>query len=157
LLHLEDRTLPSTFTVVNLHDSGAGSLRAELAHAHGGDTVVFARGLHGTITLTSGELQGCPGVTVKGPRAGRLAIHAHHASRVLEVLPGDGVTVSGLTITGGLASIPASGATAGCGGGIYVDQGASLTLTDSAVTGNTANAASVLNSDLGELLGSGGG
>jgi hypothetical protein len=139
LLHLEDRTLPSTFTVVNLHDSGAGSLRAELAQAHSGDTVVFAPGLHGTITLTSGELQVCPGVTVKGPGADRLAISANHASRVLEILPGDGVKVSGLTITDGLASVPVLGDTAGCGGGIYVDQGASLTLTDSAVTGNTAS------------------
>ncbi len=54
LLRLEDRTLPSTFTVMNLNDSGPGSLRAAIAS--GDDTIAFAKGLHGTITLTSGEL-----------------------------------------------------------------------------------------------------
>jgi hypothetical protein len=157
LLRLEDRTLPSTLTVVNLHDQGAGSLRDALAQAQAGDTVVFARGLRGTITLTSGELQVGPGVTVQGPGAGRLTISANHASRVLEVLPGAGVMVSGVTITGGVASVPGSGATAGCGGGIFVDRGAGLTLTDSTVTGNTANAASTMGSLLAEVLGSGGG
>jgi hypothetical protein len=139
LLHLEDRTLPSTFTVVNLHDAGPGSLRAALAQAGAGDAVAFAPGLRGTITLTSGELQVGPGVTVQGPGADCLAVSANHASRVLEVLPGDGVTLSGLTITGGLASVPVLGDTAGYGGGVYVDQGACLTLSDSAVTGNTAS------------------
>jgi hypothetical protein len=41
---LEDRTLPSTFTVLNLHDSGPGSLRQAIldANAHpGADTVRF--------------------------------------------------------------------------------------------------------------------
>ena len=37
---LEDRTLPSTLTVLNTHDSGAGSLRAVLAAAHAGETVL---------------------------------------------------------------------------------------------------------------------
>jgi hypothetical protein len=139
LLHLEGRTLPSTLTVANLHDHGAGSLRAALAQARGGDTVAFDRSLGGAITLTSGELQVGPGVAVKGPGAGRLSVSANHASRVLEVLPGAGVALSGLTITGGLASAQGPDALAVRGGGIYVDQGASLTLTDSAVTGNTAS------------------
>jgi len=38
-------------------DSGAGTLRAEIAAAHNGDTLLFAPSLNGqTITLTSGEL-----------------------------------------------------------------------------------------------------
>ena len=55
---LEDRTLPSTYTVLNLHDGGAGSLRQAVldADAHPGhNTIRFAHGLHGTIGLTSGE------------------------------------------------------------------------------------------------------
>jgi hypothetical protein len=52
---LEDRTLPSTFTVLNLNDSGPGSLRAAIAS--GDDTIAFANGLHGTITLTHLDLK----------------------------------------------------------------------------------------------------
>jgi hypothetical protein len=50
---LEDRTLPSNFKVLNLNDSGAGSLRAAVAAANanpGADTITFASGVLGTIT-----------------------------------------------------------------------------------------------------------
>jgi hypothetical protein len=40
---LEDRTLPSVLTVLNLNDHGSGSLRDQLSQAQDGDTVVFAR------------------------------------------------------------------------------------------------------------------
>ena len=46
---LEDRTVPSTLTVTTLADSGAGSLRAEIAAAANGDTIVFDGSLSGTI------------------------------------------------------------------------------------------------------------
>src|SRR4051794_41911936 len=70
LTRLEDRTVPSAFTVLNLNDGGAGSLRAALAAADahtGADTVVFAPGLRGTVTLTGGELSIADSVTVNGP------------------------------------------------------------------------------------------
>src|SRR5262245_52991032 len=123
---LEDRSLLSTLSVVNLNDSGAGSLRYELAQAHSGDTIVFARRLHGTITLTSGELQVGQSVTIKGPGASRVAIDGNHASRVFEILSGADVTMSGLTVTGGVANAAGSGSLSGSGGGIYVDGGATL-------------------------------
>jgi hypothetical protein len=46
---LEDRTLPSTFTVLNLADSGPGSLRQAVldANANPGSTIDFAPKLHG--------------------------------------------------------------------------------------------------------------
>jgi len=51
---LEDRWVPSTLTVLNNLDSGAGSLRAEIAAAQKNDTIVFAPSLNGkTITLTA--------------------------------------------------------------------------------------------------------
>ncbi len=59
----ESPTYPSdvaaTFTVTNLNDSGAGSLRQAIADANntsGDDAIVFQSGLTGTVTLTSGEL-----------------------------------------------------------------------------------------------------
>src|SRR5262249_19890112 len=57
LLVLEDRTLPSTLTVLTNADSGLGSLREAIADAQNGDQIVFDPSLHGqTITLTSGQL-----------------------------------------------------------------------------------------------------
>src|SRR5262245_38640244 len=56
---LEDRTVPSTFTVGNLADSGPGSLRQALLDANdnpGADLIRFAFPVGGTLTLTSGEL-----------------------------------------------------------------------------------------------------
>jgi hypothetical protein len=61
---LEDRWVPSTLTVTNTLDSGAGSLRADVTAALKGDTIVFnipksdpgynaSTGVW-TITLTSG-------------------------------------------------------------------------------------------------------
>src|SRR5688500_12688814 len=65
--HLEDRTVPSTFTVLNLVDSGAGSLRQAVHAANiapGADAIAFGPGLHGTLTLTSGELTVSDDLTV---------------------------------------------------------------------------------------------
>jgi hypothetical protein len=51
---LEDRSVPST--VMNLLDSGPGSLRDAIAGTPVGGTVNFRHGLSGTITLSTGEL-----------------------------------------------------------------------------------------------------
>src|SRR5262245_26566383 len=124
---LEDRTLPSTFLVTNLNDSGAGSLRAGIAS--GDDTITFARGLHGTITLTSGQLDVTSSVTILGPGASKLAVSGNNASRVFEIAAGFDVSISGLTITHGHAPDQ--------GGGILND-GSNLTLSGDDVTHNVA-------------------
>ena len=49
---LEDRTVPSTFTVLNLADSGPAPLRQAILDANanpGADVIDFADGLDGTI------------------------------------------------------------------------------------------------------------
>src|SRR6516162_4900674 len=107
---LEDRWVPSTLTVTNTLDSGAGSLRAAVAIANAAktsDTIVFAPSLNGqTITLTSGELLITSDVTIAGPGADKLTISGNHASRVFELnnkakthLPQ--VSFSGMTISNG--------------------------------------------------------
>src|SRR5262249_3442311 len=56
LEQLEDRSVPSTFTVLNLNDGGSDSLRAAIAAANANpdaDVIRFANGLNGTIALTS--------------------------------------------------------------------------------------------------------
>jgi phospholipase/lecithinase/hemolysin len=152
-----DLGLPSTLTVTNLNDGGIGSLRYELALARDGDTIVFARGLQGTLTLTSGELQVGASVTIQGPGPDRLAISGNHASRVFEVMPGAEATISGLTVTGGVANPAGSAVPLGSGGGIFVDQGATLTLTRAEVAGNVANAAPAADDSSPPVLGTGGG
>src|SRR4051812_33166950 len=77
LLTLEDRTLPSAVTVLNLADDGAGSLRQAIADARalpGADVIQFQAGLNGTVTLTSGPLQIADDVTIQGPGSGSLAL-----------------------------------------------------------------------------------
>ena len=128
---LEDRTLPSTLTVRNLHDSGTDSLRAALttANAHAGDTIEFANGLHGTIMLTSGELLITANVTINGPGANWLSISGNHASRVFEIAAGLNVTVNGLTITDGYALEEAGG---------ILNDGSNLTLAGDVLSQNKA-------------------
>jgi predicted outer membrane repeat protein len=128
---LEDRCLPSTLTVTTNLDSGAGSLRAEIAAARSKDTIVFAPSLNGqTITLTSGELLINKNLTINGPGTGELTISANNTSRVFEVAKKVQVSLTGLTISDGSASL---------GGAIYIDQGGTLTIGNDTLSGNSAS------------------
>jgi hypothetical protein len=103
---MEDRTLLTTYTVHNLQDNGAGSLRQAVldANAHAGvDIIAFADGLEGTIHLTSGKLLITDSVTIQGPGADMVSVSGNDASRVFETAAGINVTISGLTITHGKA------------------------------------------------------
>jgi hypothetical protein len=129
---LEGRWLPSTLTVMNTADSGPGSLRAEIAAAQSGDTIVFAPRLTGhTITLTSGELVVNKSLDIEGPAAGPLTISGNHASRVFDIQAGAAATIGGLTIANG--RVVDDG-----GGGIVNEAGASLRLVNDTVVNNTA-------------------
>jgi hypothetical protein len=140
---LEDRWLPSTLTVTTTADSGPGSLRAEIAAAHNGDTIVFAPSLDGqTITLTSGELFIKHNLTIAGPGAGELTVSGNNASRVFEVAKPATATLSGLTISNGSAID---------GGGILVDSGATLTLSNSTLSGNSASQGGAINNNFGTV------
>src|SRR5262245_47127333 len=103
---LEDRTVPSTFTVLNLADSGAGSLRQAVLTANampGADAIAFAPGVHGTLSLRSGEVAITDELTINGPGAGRFTVSGNHASRIFNV-SGSQLTICGLTIADGLAA-----------------------------------------------------
>ena len=104
LLALEDRTLPSTFTVLNLNDSGAGSLRQAVLLSNfnpGADTINFAPGLTGTIPLTSGQLTIFGSLAVNGPGADTITVSGSNASRVFAVDGPVNVAISGLTLAAG--------------------------------------------------------
>src|SRR5262249_4880769 len=111
---LEDRTVPSTFTVLNVADSGDGSLRAAILGAEASpaaDVTAFARQIHGTIMLTTGELDIRGDLTINGPGANRLTVSGNDASRVFDVVggadAGGGITVAitGLTVAHGRADV----------------------------------------------------
>src|SRR5436305_11545862 len=81
---LEDRCLPSTFTVLNLLDSGPGSLRAAVAAANanpGPDAIDFAA--TGTIALTTGQLDITDSLTINGPGTDALTVSGEGVRRVL--------------------------------------------------------------------------
>ena len=134
---LEDRTLPSTLTVMNLSDTGIagdGSLRGEIAAAQAGDTINFYQGLSGTITLSGSELFLNKDLTIAGPGASQIAISGNNAVRVLEVASGVTVSISGLTIENG------SFRTFGVAGAGIANEG-TLTLNNCTVASNRANGA----------------
>jgi len=126
---LEDRTQPSTLTVTNLHDSGAGSLRAAITAASNGTTIDFAKGLHGTITLISGDLPIANSVTIDGPGANLLTISGNDSSRIFDVSGSATVDISGLTLSDGLANV---------GGGILLEGSASLSANNCAMSNDEA-------------------
>lgn len=153
-------------TVTNTSDSGAGSLRAALATAPSGDTIEFAPGVSGTISLTSGVLSITQSVTIAGPGAGTLTISGNHNTTVFDIAPSlanQDVTISGLTIANGSATTNGGGILANNavrsltlsgdnisgnqvsitnpgassgGGGVYIDGGI-LVVTDSTITDNS--------------------
>jgi len=125
----------ATFTVSNLNDSGAGSLRQAILDANGmagPDVVDFQAGLSGTITLTGGELAVKDSVSIQGPGAASLTVSGNNSSRVFYLYDSANlidVGISGLTITGGSATN---------GGGI-LDTDENLVLDQVAIQGNTAS------------------
>src|SRR6476620_9174315 len=82
-------TYAATFTVTNLNDNGAGSLRAAITSANGAagaDIVNFQAGLTGTITLTTGEIAITDDVTITGPGAASMTItKSGAAGRLLDI------------------------------------------------------------------------
>src|SRR5215216_875872 len=132
----------ATRTVTNAGDGGAGSLRATIAAAASGDTVVFSNVID-TIVLTSGELVIAKNLTINGPGAKLLTVlrandPATPAFRIFNVTGGT-VAISGLTISGGRFFGADNGVVnggSGQGGGIR--NAGTLTLTNCALTGNQA-------------------
>ncbi len=135
----ESRWVPSTLTVTTTNDSGTGSLRAEIAAAHNGDTIKFAPGLNGqTIALTSGELLITHNLTITGPGAADLTVSGSNRSRVFEVAKNETVTLNGLTISDGdgVRAAGASDSNDGFGGGIH--NLGKLTVASSTLSHNSA-------------------
>ncbi len=159
---LEGRTLLSTYTVVNLDDSGTGTLRWAIDQAdqdQTNDMIKFAPKLDGgTIELTSGlldvfKITGT--LTIQGLGADQPVVSGNGLGQVFDVLPHTQVTINGLTITGGVGqngpgianngtltlndcTVSGNTAVAGGGGGIDNASFGTMTITDSTISGNSA-------------------
>jgi hypothetical protein len=142
---LEDRMVPSVFTVTTALDEFDGgtpanpagpdgqlSLREAISAASNGDTIVFDESLSGsTIHLdpAKGELFIDKDLAILGLGADNLAVSGDISmSRVFEVAAGTTDTISDLTIKDGFSSQD--------GGGILTS--GTLTISDSTITGNSA-------------------
>lgn len=142
----------TTYTVTNTNPSGTGSLSAAIALVNGdtsADTIDFAAGVTGTITPAA-TLDITNGVTITGPGAGKLTISGSAAGAPIFTV-GSGVTVSisGLTLSGATAGAVSSAGTltvtdcaitndsATAGGGIYASAG-TLTVIDSTFSGDSS-------------------
>jgi hypothetical protein len=119
----------TTITVTNTNDNGSGSLRQALADANDGD-MIDATGISGVITLATGELLVTKSVTLNGAGPDLLAVDGNASSRVFHIFSGKRATISGLTIRNGHDNT--------LGGGIENETGATLTITNSTITSNTA-------------------
>jgi CSLREA domain-containing protein len=154
--------------VKNNNENGTDSLRDVIASVCAGTTITFAPNVSGAINLTSGELLIKKSMTINGPGANLLSVQRSASDktnfRIFNIADHVVVAISGLTIARGNA--PGS-----LGGGIY-NSSSVLTLTNAAISGNSADigagiytgrAATITNSTIsnnivsGNLAGDGGG
>lgn len=141
--------------VTNLLDDGPGSLRAAVAAAAPGDSIVFDQTLSGgTITLTSGPLAiGDDLVIDARDLPAGITLSGGGASRVLEIAAGAEVALAGLRLAGGSAGAGDGGAVSNQGGltldecdlsnnsatrGGAIHNAGTLVVNDSLFTGNIA-------------------
>jgi hypothetical protein len=153
--------LAAGFTVANLNDAGAGSLRQAILDANASpvaDTISFAPATNGgTIVLASAlpDLANSGALTIAGNGAANTTVSGNNSVRVFSVASGAVVSISGITITGGnpaggsgggisnsgtltIISSRVDGNRAVNGGGIYNGTGSTLTVTNSSISGNIA-------------------
>jgi len=121
----------ATYTVTNLNDANAGSLRQAILNANanpGPDRIEFAVA-HGagTITLRTGVLTITGDVTIDGSTQPGMIVNGRNASRVFDINSSATVEIVALTISSGFANL---------GGGMY--NAGTLTLTQCLVSGNSS-------------------
>src|SRR5262245_21521627 len=158
---LEDRTVPTTFTVTNLNDGNEGSLRDAIDRANtapDADTIVFAPAVRGgTATLSipfnlpisvpnvpqpagPSALVVISPITIEGTGETITRAVGSLAFRLFQVTAGGNLTLRNLLLSNGLAQGGAGGGggggAAGLGGAIY-NQG-DLTILGCTLTDNQA-------------------
>lgn len=154
---LEERAVPTIFTVNNGNDNGIGSLRAAIVAANdeftnpGPDTINFAAGVN-TVTLITDQLTISNPLTISGPAGGTVTIQFGASGfNHFQIDSGATATLNNLTLTGASAyqggaivnfgtltinSSTISGNSAFVGGGIH--NAGTLTINASTISGNSS-------------------
>jgi len=132
MLVLAGGATASAQVVTNSADSGPGTLRSAIINAANGAVITFAPNLSGaTNILTSGQLLIPTNLTIDASALpGGFKISGNTNSRVFEAASNTIVTLNSLTIQ--------DGNVVGNGGGILINSGASLALTNCTLSGNSA-------------------
>ncbi len=134
---IDDPNLGTTPTADDCTAAAANdcSLRGAItaANANAGDDTIDI-GVMGMVALTGALPDLSSNIEIKGPGADKFTVRGNPLAvdnyRIFHVTSGSVVSISGITISGGLAS-------AGSGGGIFND-GGNLTVSDSTITDNSA-------------------
>jgi hypothetical protein len=150
---LEDRLVLDTYHVTSVLDSGPGTLRDAVtqANAHPGkDTIVFD--VNGTINLTSGLPNLADDVDVQGPGITNLRINYNTgSSRPFTISTG---------VTANISSLNISGSDSVALGGLFYNDGGTLTIIDcligSTTSVNAAKGGMLYNSSSGTVTINGG-
>jgi hypothetical protein len=120
------------FVVSSLADSGPGTLRQAVLDANatpGDNTITFT--VSGTIVLSTGQMAITEALWIQGPGARTLTVDANLTGRHFLITGATThVTLSGMTLTGGLIDGP------GSQGGSIRNDGGNLTLSFMRVTDN---------------------
>jgi uncharacterized delta-60 repeat protein/CSLREA domain-containing protein len=136
---LEDRLVPATFTVNTLGDTvddnpAVTSLREAItaANSQAGDDIINF-GVTGTINLTGALPDLASNIQIHGPGAASLTVRRDTGGdyRIFTIAGGTIVGIDGLTISNGFEP-------SGYGGGIY-NNGGTLTVSNSTLSGNSAS------------------
>ncbi|TYQ23380.1 DUF4347 domain-containing protein [Pseudanabaena sp. UWO311] len=120
------------YTVINNLDNGIGSLRDAIATANGtagvGDNIAFSPTVT-SILLTTGELNITDNLTING--GGSVTVSGNIPSRIFNIGNNSTVNIDGLIISNGSVN--------GFGGGILVNTGSTLNLSNSTLSNNLAS------------------
>jgi predicted outer membrane repeat protein len=131
----------ATFTVDSIADPtdpGHTTLHDALASAemptNAGSTITFASGLSGSINLTTDLHNIYFATKIAGPGASQLAVSGQNARGIFHAvgLAGNGLQISGLTLRNGNNVADTRG------GAIFLAGGSSASVSDTVLTGNTA-------------------
>jgi CSLREA domain-containing protein len=148
---LEDRTLLAAIVVNSLADNTTGgdgltTLREAVLAANasaGVDTISFASGLNGTISLTQGQMSITDTVRITGNGTANTIVDGQNLSRIFGITAGD-VTIESLTLTRGKTTANSQG-----GGAIRSTSAGTLSIERSLIT---ASSTTGIDSDGGAIL-----
>ncbi|MCY7347293.1 MAG: right-handed parallel beta-helix repeat-containing protein, partial [Pyrinomonadaceae bacterium] len=87
--------------VVNVLNSGAGSLRQAVIDACADSTITFNASMPPEVSLTTGQIVIDKNLTIAGPGANRLTVRNGASDRIFQVNNGVTAIISGLTIEDG--------------------------------------------------------